>query len=157
LLLVFRHSAIMCPRFRQLKKMIFFSSFSCQHLLLLNLTLLYILLTFFTRRERSSSSSSSSSSLSEMVGVDLKAIIFFFWGAISSLAFLSISWVLRLQIRPMSSISSLSLSSFNVVALTSHCWPKGYNPRFCVLMITKHMKLLGTNQVQECISGFKKI
>ena len=28
---------------------------------------------------------------------------------------------------------------------------------FCVLMITKHMKLFGTNQVQEYISGFKKI
>ena len=37
------------------------------------------------------------------------------------------------------------------------CWPKGYNLQFCLLMITKHMKLFGTNQVQECISGFKKI
>jgi len=37
------------------------------------------------------------------------------------------------------------------------CWPKGYNLRFYVLMITKHIKLFGTNQVQECISGFKKI
>ena len=36
------------------------------------------------------------------------------------------------------------------------CWPKGYNPQFCVLMITKHMMLVGTNQVQECISGFKR-
>ena len=35
-------------------------------------------------------------------------------------------------------------------------WPKGYNLRFCVLMITKHMKLFGTNQVQEYVSGFKE-
>ena len=41
--------------------------------------------------------------------------------------------------------------------LNSMCWLKGYNPQFCVLMITKYMKLFGTNQVQECISGFKKV
>ena len=35
------------------------------------------------------------------------------------------------------------------------CWPNGYNPQFCVLMMTKHMKLFGTNQVQECVSGFR--
>jgi len=85
---------------------------------MLNFALLYILLTFFTRSERSSSSSSSSSS--EMVGIDLKDSDFIFSGAFSSLTFLSISWVLRLPIRPMSSISSLSSSSFNVAALTFH-------------------------------------
>ena len=105
-------------RFLIVEQMIFFSSFPYHHLLWLIFALLYILLTFLTRRDRSSSSSFSSSS--EMVGVDLKAIVFFFCGAISSLAFLSISWVLRLSIRPMSSISSLSLNSFNIVALTSH-------------------------------------
>jgi len=36
------------------------------------------------------------------------------------------------------------------------CRPKGYNPQFCVLMITKHRKLFGTNQAQECVSGFKE-
>ena len=36
------------------------------------------------------------------------------------------------------------------------CWPKGYNSGFCVLMITKCIKLFGTNQIQECFSGFKE-
>ena len=41
------------------------------------------------------------------------------WEEPSPLTFLSISWVLRFSMRPISSISSLSLNSFKVVALTS--------------------------------------
>jgi len=58
LFLISGHSAMIYPGFRQLKQMIFFSSFPCHHLLLLIFDLLYILLTFLTRRKRSSSSSS---------------------------------------------------------------------------------------------------
>jgi len=73
----------------------------------------------FLRRDKSSSPAWSSSSSSEMVEVDLKARVFFFWGVFSSLDFLFISWVFRFLIRPMISISSLSFSSFKVVDLTS--------------------------------------
>ena len=52
-------------------------------------------------------------------GRTLEGNSFLLGRAISSLAFLSISWVLRFTMRPISSISSLSLSSFKVVALTS--------------------------------------
>ena len=53
-----------------------------------------------------------------MIRVDLKASVFLFSGAFSSLDFLFISCVLRLPRKPISSISSLLLSSFNVVVLT---------------------------------------
>ena len=35
--------------------------------------------------------------------------------------------------------------------------PKVTIPGLCILMITKHIKLFGTNQVQEYISGFDKM
>ena len=51
-------------------------------------------------------------------GVALKVIAFFFGVSLSSLTLIFISWVLRFPMKPEKSISSLSLSSLRVVALT---------------------------------------